>query len=79
MAVATPRSRPRRPHQLWRPRDPLLPQARIQPSEPENVEKLEALRVDPMADVAVEEPTSERVTTAAGPFMGEHKRPVPSA
>jgi thioredoxin reductase/Pyruvate/2-oxoacid:ferredoxin oxidoreductase delta subunit len=43
--------------------------------KPENVEKLEALRKDPMADVAVEEPTSERVTTAAGPFMGEHRKP----
>ena len=30
---------------------------------------------DPMADVAVEQPTSERVTTAAGPFMGEHRKP----
>jgi len=43
--------------------------------KPENVEKLEALRKDPMAEVAVEEPTSERVTTAAGPFMGEHRKP----
>lgn len=39
----------------------------------ENVEKLELLRRDPMADVSVEHPTSERVTTAAGPFvMVEH-------
>ncbi len=43
--------------------------------KPENVEKLEALRKDPMADVAVEEPTSERVTTAAGPFLGEQRKP----
>ena len=38
--------------------------------KPENVERLEALRADPMADVGVEEPSSERVTTAAGPFLG---------
>jgi thioredoxin reductase/ferredoxin len=37
--------------------------------KPENVEKLETLRRDPMADVTVEHPSSERVTTAAGPFM----------
>jgi NosR/NirI family nitrous oxide reductase transcriptional regulator len=43
--------------------------------KPENVEKLEALRKDPMAEVAVEEPTSERVTTATGPFLGEHRKP----
>jgi thioredoxin reductase/ferredoxin len=38
--------------------------------KPENVERLEALRANPMADVGVEQPTSERVTTAAGPFVG---------
>jgi len=38
--------------------------------KPENIEKLERLRHDPMAEVAVEHPTSERVTTAAGPFVG---------
>jgi NosR/NirI family nitrous oxide reductase transcriptional regulator len=43
--------------------------------KPENVDELEALRKDPMAEVAVEEPTSERVTTAVGPFMGAHRRP----
>jgi NosR/NirI family nitrous oxide reductase transcriptional regulator len=43
--------------------------------KPENLEKLEALRRDPTADVAIEEPTSERVTTAAGPFMGEAHEP----
>ncbi|MEK7330677.1 MAG: NAD(P)-binding domain-containing protein, partial [Candidatus Eisenbacteria bacterium] len=37
--------------------------------KPENLEKLERLRRDPMADVAVEHPTSERVTTAAGRFL----------
>jgi NosR/NirI family transcriptional regulator, nitrous oxide reductase regulator len=41
--------------------------------KPENVEKLERLRRDPMADVAIEHPSSERVTTAAGPFAsGAH-------
>ena len=34
--------------------------------KPENIEKLEALRIDPAADVAVETPVSERVTTSAG-------------
>ena len=42
--------------------------------KPENVERLEALSADPLADVTVEEPVSERVTTSAGSFMGEHKR-----
>lgn len=37
--------------------------------KPENVERLNALAADPMADVSVEEPTSERVTTSAGPFL----------
>jgi NosR/NirI family transcriptional regulator, nitrous oxide reductase regulator len=32
--------------------------------KPENIEKLKALESDPMADVQVERPTSERVTTA---------------
>jgi NosR/NirI family nitrous oxide reductase transcriptional regulator len=38
--------------------------------KPENVEKLEALVRDP-ADVGVEQPSSERVTTAAGSFAGK--------
>lgn len=42
--------------------------------KPENVEKLEKLSADPMADVAVEEPTSERITTSTGGFMGEHQK-----
>jgi NosR/NirI family nitrous oxide reductase transcriptional regulator len=42
--------------------------------KPENVHKLEALRADPAADVAVEEPSSERVTTASGGFLGEHRK-----
>jgi thioredoxin reductase/NAD-dependent dihydropyrimidine dehydrogenase PreA subunit len=36
--------------------------------KPANLEMLERLLQDPMADVAVEHPTSERVTTATGPF-----------
>ena len=39
----------------------------------ENLEMVERLRRDPMADVAVEHPTSERVTTASGSFAsGPH-------
>ena len=37
--------------------------------KPENLERLEALRIDPMADVEVDNPTSERVTTSAGAFL----------
>ena len=43
--------------------------------KPENVEKIRALEKNPSAPVAVEHPTSERVTTATGSFMkagGEH-------
>jgi thioredoxin reductase/ferredoxin len=43
--------------------------------KPANLEKLEALRADPMASVAVEQPVSERVTTATGEFIGgRHER-----
>jgi thioredoxin reductase/ferredoxin len=42
--------------------------------KPENIENLAMLSADPMADVAVEEPSSERVTTAAGGFMNEHHK-----
>ncbi len=42
--------------------------------KPENVENLKMLMADPMADVSVETPSSERVTTSTGGFMpGEHK------
>jgi thioredoxin reductase/ferredoxin len=44
--------------------------------KPENVEKLQAILDDPGADVQVEHPTSERVTTSAGRFLGEHRRPA---
>lgn len=43
--------------------------------KPENVEKLEALRRDPMAEVAIEHPSSERVTTASGPFAAPRHPP----
>ncbi len=43
--------------------------------KPENLEKLERLRKDPMAPVLVEHPTSERVTTAAGPFASGERHP----
>ncbi len=39
-------------------------------AKPDNLAKLEALVADPHADVQVERPTSERVTTPAGRFMG---------
>lgn len=42
--------------------------------KPENVEQLEALTRDPLdEDAAVAEPSSERVTTAAGPFLEKHR------
>ncbi|MEM7307415.1 MAG: NAD(P)-binding domain-containing protein [Planctomycetota bacterium] len=43
--------------------------------KPDNVERLQALQRDPRADVAIEEPSSERVTTATGPFLGESEEP----
>jgi NosR/NirI family transcriptional regulator, nitrous oxide reductase regulator len=42
--------------------------------KPDNVERLNKLMADPMADVQVENPTSERVTTAVGDYMGDHKK-----
>lgn len=39
--------------------------------KPVNIDKLKMLLDDPMADVSVETPTSERVTTSSGGFMGE--------
>ena len=44
-------------------------------AKPDNVENLEKLRADPMADVEVEEPVSERVTTSTGRFLGPFRRP----
>jgi NosR/NirI family nitrous oxide reductase transcriptional regulator len=43
--------------------------------KPENVEKLQMLVKDPAAQVAVEHPTSERVTTAASSYMRGDKAP----
>lgn len=43
--------------------------------KPENVERLEALLRDPMAEVEIEEPVSERITTATGGFMGGIRQP----
>ena len=43
--------------------------------KPENVEKLQMLVKDPAARVAVEHPTSERVTTAASSYMRGDKAP----
>lgn len=43
--------------------------------KPENLEKLQALAADPMADIAVDTPSSERVTTSSGAFLEEARRP----
>ncbi|MEE8524790.1 MAG: NAD(P)-binding domain-containing protein, partial [Thermoanaerobaculia bacterium] len=43
--------------------------------KPDNLERLDRLIADPMADVEVEEPTSERVTTATGRFLGRFRKP----
>jgi len=43
--------------------------------KPETVEKLRALETDPSADAAIEDPVSERVTTATGPFLTAGRRP----
>jgi len=43
--------------------------------KPENVERLERLRADPMANVSVTTPSSERVTTAVGGFLEGHRKP----
>jgi len=50
-------------------------QATFSRPKPDNVEKLHALLADPSADVAVENPVSERVTASAGAFLGGHRRP----
>ncbi|MBI1850585.1 MAG: NAD(P)-binding domain-containing protein [Planctomycetes bacterium] len=42
--------------------------------KPDNVDRLNKLIADPMADVQVENPVSERVTTAIGGYMGDHKK-----
>ena len=41
--------------------------------KPDNVEAINMLMADPMADVSIETPSSERVTTSTGDFMpGDH-------
>ena len=42
--------------------------------KPGNIENIEKLSADPMADVAVENPSSERVTTSSGHFIEEGRR-----
>ena len=44
-------------------------------AKPDNVEMLERLRHDPMAEVSIEHPISERITTAAGPFSAAPHAP----
>ncbi len=43
--------------------------------KPENIEKIRRLAADPGADVQVEQPVSDRVTTAVGDYLGEARRP----
>jgi len=43
-------------------------------AKPDNIEKIQKLVADPAADVAVEEPSSERVTTSVGAFI-PHDQP----
>jgi NosR/NirI family nitrous oxide reductase transcriptional regulator len=43
--------------------------------KPGNIEKLEKLAADPMADVGIDTPSSERVTTSSGHFMEEGRKP----
>ena len=43
--------------------------------KPENLDRLQALVADPMADVAVDTPSSERVTTSSGAFLESARRP----
>ncbi|MEK6223507.1 MAG: NAD(P)-binding domain-containing protein, partial [Thermodesulfobacteriales bacterium] len=43
--------------------------------KPDNVEAINTLMADPMADVSIETPSSERVTTSTGDFMPEDHIP----
>jgi len=43
--------------------------------KPDNVEAIKMLMADPMADVSIETPSSERVTTSTGDFMPEDHMP----
>ncbi|MCY7299755.1 MAG: NAD(P)-binding domain-containing protein, partial [Ilumatobacteraceae bacterium] len=42
--------------------------------KPDNVDKLDELQRDPMAEVGVESPPSERVGPSSGAFLNEHRR-----
>ena len=42
--------------------------------KPDNIERIEMLEADPMADVEVESPTSDRVSTSSGSFMGDYRK-----
>ena len=41
--------------------------------KPDNIDRIEELAADPRADVDMPDPSSERVTTAAGKFMGRDR------
>ncbi len=42
--------------------------------KPENIEKIEALKANPQAQVSIENPVSDRVSTASGDFMPKPSR-----
>jgi thioredoxin reductase/ferredoxin len=42
--------------------------------KPENVDAVHRLAENPFADVSVEHPVSQQVTTASGKFLGKHRR-----
>jgi thioredoxin reductase/ferredoxin len=42
--------------------------------KPDNLDRLNKLMADPMANVQIERPSSERVTTATGDFMRQYKK-----
>lgn len=42
--------------------------------KPDNIARLDALTADPMADVSVETPSSERVTTSSGEFLEKGRK-----
>jgi thioredoxin reductase/ferredoxin len=43
--------------------------------KPDNIERLNTLMADPMASVDLEQPSSERVTTAVGGYLHDYKKP----
>ncbi len=44
-------------------------------AKPENIDQVLRLAKDPMAPVAVEDPESERITTAVNDYMGDYRKP----